>query len=161
MRPRAVGSSRRSFLSELTLRPPKRQELIGRLEHLSLMDSPPDDQALDDYLREIAKTPRLSKAEEAELLSYVQTHRPSLESAEKRLIESYLHLVVLISERYLSPDLSRLEIYQEGNVGLFYAVRHFSGPAEDFAAYAVSRIVAAIERAIADIRRSPTRSTSS
>jgi DNA-directed RNA polymerase sigma subunit (sigma70/sigma32) len=102
------------------------------------------------YLRHLATVPPLTKSEEANLLQQIQTHRQPLESATKRLIEAYLPMVVSVAGRYLSSGLSKLDLYQEGNIGLMRAIDTFSGPSEAFAAHAASNIEQAIIRAIDD-----------
>jgi RNA polymerase primary sigma factor len=112
------------------------------------MTTESEEHQLADYLTTLATVPPLTKIEEADLWQQIETRR-------KRLIEGYLHLVVSIADRYLSSGLSKLELYQEGNVGLIVAVRRFGGPSEDFAAFAESYIEMSINRAITDAQTKP------
>jgi DNA-directed RNA polymerase sigma subunit (sigma70/sigma32) len=103
-------------------------------------------ESLNLYLRQCAEVPPLSKSDEAALLLEVARG----ERASRRLIEAYLPLVVSIADRHLSSGLSKIELYQEGNIGVIRAVANFSGPSEAFAAYVESHIQETIKRAIAD-----------
>ncbi|MDE1944553.1 MAG: hypothetical protein KGH97_03635, partial [Patescibacteria group bacterium] len=70
------------------------------------------------YLREIGQYPLLTAAEERELAKRIQKG-----DAEARniLARSNLRLVVSIAKKYVgrSPDLTLLDLIQEGNLGLF------------------------------------------
>ena len=76
------------------------------------------------YLREIGQYPLLNGNQEKELAK-----RILLEDDEARgiLARSNLRLVVSIAKKYVnrSPDLTLLDLIQEGNLGLFKAVDKF------------------------------------
>lgn len=101
------------------------------------------------YLREISDIQPLTKAEETtlfrELAGTIATEQA--ESAERRLIESQLPLVVSIARRYEQRGLSMLDLIQEGNLGLMKSVRSFAEkPSGDFVSHAATCIDDAIRR---------------
>ncbi|MDD5098945.1 MAG: sigma-70 family RNA polymerase sigma factor [Candidatus Colwellbacteria bacterium] len=105
------------------------------------------------YLKEIGKTPLLSSAEEREIAKKVSQGD---EDARQRLIKANLRLVVSIAKRYVnrSPQLSILDLIQEGNLGLFRAVQKFDyKKGFKFSTYATWWIRQAITRALADYSR--------
>lgn len=105
------------------------------------------------YLKEIGKTPLLSSAEERDIAKRVTQGD---EEARQRLIKANLRLVVSIAKRYVnrSPQLSILDLIQEGNLGLFRAVQKFDyTKGFKFSTYATWWIRQAITRALADYSR--------
>lgn len=109
--------------------------------------------AVQVYLKEIGKTPLLTFAEEKELAKRAEQHD---EEARHRLIKSNLRLVVSIAKRYVnrSPNLSILDLIQEGNIGLSRAVDKFDyRKGFKFSTYATWWIRQAITRALADQSR--------
>jgi len=105
------------------------------------------------YLKEIGRTPLLSRKEEVELAK--RTDQGD-EAAKKRMIQANLRLVVSIAKRYIgrSPHLSFLDLIQEGNRGLFRAVEKFDWrKGYKFSTYATWWIRQAITRALADCSR--------
>ena len=70
------------------------------------------------YLREIGQYPLLTAAEERELAQRIEK---SDAEARNILARSNLRLVVSIAKKYVgrSPDLTLLDLIQEGNLGLF------------------------------------------
>ena len=105
------------------------------------------------YLREIGKYPLLSAQEERDL-----ARRISLGDREARnlLARANLRLVVSIAKKYVgrSPDLTLLDLIQEGNLGLFKAVDKFDfTKGFKFSTYATWWIRQAITRALADQSR--------
>jgi RNA polymerase primary sigma factor len=108
------------------------------------------------YLREAASAEPLTAAEEAELfrrLGVSDDWRGETENAARRVIESYLRLVVSIAERHgASSGLSVLDLIQDGNIGLLNAVRTFAkNPSGAFSDYASKCIEDAISRAVAEL----------
>lgn len=105
------------------------------------------------YLREIGQYPLLIAAEERELAQRIEKG-----DAEARniLARSNLRLVVSIAKKYVgrSPDLTLLDLIQEGNLGLFRAVDKFDWKKGfKFSTYATWWIRQAITRALADQSR--------
>lgn len=109
--------------------------------------------AVQVYLKEIGKTPLLIFAEEKELARRAETGD---EEARHKLIKANLRLVVSIAKRYVnrSPNLSILDLIQEGNIGLSRAVDKFDyRKGFKFSTYATWWIRQAITRALADQSR--------
>ncbi len=103
------------------------------------------------YLREIGKTPLLTPEEEVALAKRKERND---REAEKKLIEANLRLVVSIAKRFVGKQLSLLDLIQEGNIGLFRAVKKFEHrKGYKFSTYATWWIRQAITRALADQSR--------
>jgi RNA polymerase primary sigma factor len=120
-------------------------------ESLAFEGDVPD--AVQMYLKEIGKTPLLSKDEERELAKRAEKGD---EDARQRLMKANLRLVVSIAKRYVNrtPHLSILDLVQEGNIGLSRAVEKFDyRRGFKFSTYATWWIRQAITRALADQSR--------
>lgn len=105
------------------------------------------------YLREIGQYPLLTAAEERELAKRIEKGD---NEARNILARSNLRLVVSIAKKYVgrSPDLTLLDLIQEGNLGLFRAVDKFDwNKGFKFSTYATWWIRQAITRALADQSR--------
>jgi len=105
------------------------------------------------YLREIGKYPSLTAEEEKELAKKIE--KGDVE-AKKKLAQSNLKLVVSIAKKYIgrSPNLTLLDLIQEGNLGLFRAVEKFDWRrGYKFSTYATWWIRQSISRALADQAR--------
>ncbi|TSC90269.1 MAG: sigma-70 family RNA polymerase sigma factor [Parcubacteria group bacterium Gr01-1014_2] len=105
------------------------------------------------YLREIGRYPLLKQIEEVDLAKKILKGD---ESAKQKLIQSNLRLVVSIAKKYIgrSPNLTLLDLIQEGNIGLFRAVEKFDyKKGFKFSTYATWWIRQAITRALADQAR--------
>ncbi len=103
------------------------------------------------YLREIGKIPLLTAEEEVALAKRKERNE---KEAERRLIEANLRLVVSIAKKFVGKQLSLLDLIQEGNVGLFRAVKKFEyRKGYKFSTYATWWIRQAITRALADQSR--------
>ncbi|PIR87128.1 MAG: RNA polymerase sigma factor RpoD [Candidatus Harrisonbacteria bacterium CG10_big_fil_rev_8_21_14_0_10_49_15] len=105
------------------------------------------------YLKEIGKAPLLTAAQEKELAKKIGVGD---EEARQKFIQSNLRLVVSIAKRYVnrSPNLSILDLIQEGNIGLSRAVDKFDYKRGfKFSTYATWWIRQAITRALADQSR--------
>jgi RNA polymerase primary sigma factor len=103
------------------------------------------------YLREIGKIPLLNAEEE---ISLSKRKEVGDKEAERRLIEANLRLVVSIAKKFVGKQLSLLDLIQEGNVGLFRAVKKFEyRKGYKFSTYATWWIRQAITRALADQSR--------
>ncbi|HTM68310.1 MAG TPA: sigma-70 family RNA polymerase sigma factor, partial [Candidatus Binatia bacterium] len=103
------------------------------------------------YLREIGKIPLLTGEEEVALAKRKERND---KEAERRLIEANLRLVVSIAKKFVGKSLSLLDLIQEGNIGLFRAVKKFEyRKGYKFSTYATWWIRQAITRALADQSR--------
>jgi RNA polymerase primary sigma factor len=105
------------------------------------------------YLKEIGRTDLLSADEEVELAKRILKGD---EDAREKLTKANLRLVVSIAKRYVghSPNLTLLDLIQEGNIGLFRAVEKFDYKrGYKFSTYATWWIRQAVTRALADQSR--------
>ncbi len=105
------------------------------------------------YLKEIGQYPLISGATEKELAKRIEKGD---DEAKNLLARSNLRLVVSIAKKYVgrSPDLTLLDLIQEGNLGLFKAVDKFDWTkGYKFSTYATWWIRQAITRALADQSR--------
>ena len=105
------------------------------------------------YLREIGKYPLLNGEQERALAKRITEGD---NEARNLLARANLRLVVSIAKKYVgrSPDLTLLDLIQEGNLGLFKAVDKFDfTKGFKFSTYATWWIRQAITRALADQSR--------
>ena len=103
------------------------------------------------YLREVGKIPLLNTEEE---VSLAKRKEKGEKAAERKLIEANLRLVVSIAKKFVGKSLSLLDLIQEGNIGLFRAVKKFDyRKGYKFSTYATWWIRQAITRALADQSR--------
>lgn len=119
---------------------------------MRLVNSAPID-SVQMYLQEIGRVPLLKSSEEVELAKGIE--QGSQESRQK-LTQANLRLVVSIAKKYIgrSPNLTLLDLIQEGNLGLFKAVEKFDyKKGYKFSTYATWWIRQAITRALADHAR--------
>ena len=108
---------------------------------------------VQQYLREIGRAELLTSADEKELAKRVEKGD---QDAREKFIRANLRLVVSIAKRYVnrSPNLSILDLIQEGNNGLMRAVDKFDyRRGFKFSTYAHWWIRQAITRALADQSR--------
>lgn len=105
------------------------------------------------YLKEIGKIPLLKGEEEKELARRIEAGD---EDAKNKLAQANLRLVVSIAKKYVgrSPNLTLLDLVQEGTLGLFRAVEKFDWRrGYKFSTYATWWIRQAVTRALADQAR--------
>lgn len=125
------------------------EELLGK--HSYGKDSSYD--SVQMYLKEIGQYSLISAHMEKELAKRIEKGD---EEAKNILARANLRLVVSIAKKYVgrSPDLTLLDLIQEGNLGLFKAVDKFDWTkGYKFSTYATWWIRQAITRALADQSR--------
>lgn len=136
----------------IEVREPKRLlDLPGQKEEKQPEIGDISDDSVRMYLREIGRIPLLTTEEEIRLAKRIVQGD---ETANKRLAEANLRLVVSIAKKYIGRGLSLLDLIQEGNTGLLRAVEKFDyQKGFKFSTYATWWIRQAITRAIADQAR--------
>ena len=105
------------------------------------------------YLKEIGETPFLNSEEEKELAKRIEKDD---DEAKNKMMRANLRLVVSIAKKYIgrSPNLTLLDLIQEGNIGLRRAAEKFDWRrGYKFSTYATWWIRQAITRALADQAR--------
>lgn len=103
--------------------------------------------AISLYLRDAARFPKLSAAEERELSRRIREDGDA--AAEDLFTNSNLRLVVSVAKEYQAHGLSLLDLIQEGNIGLMKAVKRYDGrKGFRFSTYGVWWIRQQITRAI-------------
>ena len=118
-----------------------KKPLIGKIDPIQM------------YLKEIGKSSFLSAKEEKDLARRIESGD---EDAKNKLALANLRLVVSIAKKYVgrSPNLTMLDLIQEGNLGLFKAVKKFDWRrGYKFSTYATWWIRQSITRALADQAR--------
>ncbi len=127
------------------------EEVIAQKNAFKRSDSGYD--SIQMYLREIGQYPLLTAQQEKDLAKRIEEGD---EEARNLLARANLRLVVSIAKKYVgrSPDLTLLDLIQEGNLGLFKAVDKFDfTKGFKFSTYATWWIRQAITRALADQSR--------
>lgn len=127
------------------------EELLAQKNAFKRNDSSYD--SIQMYLREIGQYPLLNAQEERVLAKRIVDGD---DEARNLLARANLRLVVSIAKKYVgrSPDLTLLDLIQEGNLGLFKAVDKFDfTKGFKFSTYATWWIRQAITRALADQSR--------
>lgn len=127
------------------------EEETGKANAYSRNDSSYD--SIQMYLREIGQYPLIAGSMEKELAKRIEAGDLD---AKNLLMKANLRLVVSIAKKYAnrSPDLTLLDLIQEGNLGLHKAVEKFDWTKGfKFSTYATWWIRQAITRALADQSR--------
>jgi RNA polymerase primary sigma factor len=159
------------FFPEVETNPARRQKIYDFLEkkHIKVIEteqlikspeeivSEPTRDILPDavqmYLKEIGKTPLLTREEEIDL---AKRNKKGSHKARQQLMKANLRLVVSIAKKYVhrSFRLGILDLIQEGNIGLSRAVEKFDyRRGFKFSTYATWWIRQAVTRALADQSR--------
>ena len=135
----------------------RREEHEGILERFNIDPNAPFDlgsiteDSVQMHLREIGKISLLTAEEEVAL---AKRKERGDRQAERALIVANLRLVVSIAKKFVGKQLSLLDLIQEGNIGLFRAVKKFEyRKGYKFSTYATWWIRQAITRALADQSR--------
>ena len=127
------------------------EEVVDKKYAYSRGDSSYD--SIQMYLREIGQYPLIAGSMEKELAKRIEAGDLD---AKNLLMKANLRLVVSIAKKYAnrSPDLTLLDLIQEGNLGLHKAVEKFDWTKGfKFSTYATWWIRQAITRALADQSR--------
>lgn len=109
--------------------------------------------SIQSYLKEIGRIDPITARDEKDLAKRIEAGD---EDAKRKLAEANLRLVVSIAKKYIgrSPNLTLLDLIQEGNLGLFRAVEKFDWrKGYKFSTYATWWIRQTITRALADQAR--------
>lgn len=121
------------------------QDLVVLSDHISV------------YLKDISLVKLLKRDEEIRLAKMVSEARNSTDErliklgkeASDKLIEANLRLVVSIAKKYITRDVSLMDLIQEGNMGLMKAVERFEvDRGFKFSTYATWWIRQSISRSI-------------
>lgn len=115
------------------------------------LSGPIQEDALQAYYAQIREGRLLTAEEEQELSKRIQKGDAD---ARRELIECNLRLVVKIAKAFLTPDMSLLDLIQDGNLGLLKAASRFDYRKNvRFSTYAAWWIKQAIARSLANRRR--------
>ncbi len=110
------------------------------------------DDTLKSYFEQIKKAPLLTFEEECDLSKRIQKGE---DAARNKLIESNLRLVVKIAKTFTAPDVSLIDLVQEGNLGLMKAASRYDYRKNvRFSTYASWWIRQSIARSLSNKRRS-------
>ncbi|MEO6323448.1 MAG: RNA polymerase sigma factor RpoD/SigA [Thermoanaerobaculia bacterium] len=113
-----------------------------------------DSRALRKYLEDIARYPTLTPDREKELGRLIQNPETSDEIRKEsidELVRGNLRFVVSYAKRFHSPDVSFLDLINEGNIGLIQAAKRFDAERNvKFITYAVWWVRQAISHALSE-----------
>ncbi len=100
------------------------------------------------YMREVGKTPLLTREEETKLAARVKRGD---KRAREHMIKANLRLVVKIAHEYSNLGLPLLDLINEGNIGLMKAVERFNpNKGAKLSTYAALWIKQSIRRALSN-----------
>jgi RNA polymerase sigma factor (sigma-70 family) len=112
------------------------------------------DDSVGLFLREMARYPLLTQAQEIELAREIVKGGTRGDQAKRKLVRSNLRLVVSIAKKYLNRGVPFLDLIQEGAMGLMRAAEKFDYErGYKFSTYAYWWIRQGITRAIASQSR--------
>ncbi|WP_051299430.1 RNA polymerase sigma factor [Arthrobacter castelli] len=143
--------------------------------HPQLISASASEDPVKDYLRQIGKSPLLTRSEEADLAVRIEAGLYAVHilaqpggkrarelqwvahdgvRAKEHLVEANLRLVVSVAKRFTGRGLAFLDLIQEGNMGLIRAVEKFDHTRGfKFSTYATWWIRQSVTRALADQSR--------
>lgn len=100
------------------------------------------------YMRDVMNCVQISREEEIETAKQIEEGN---EDAKEKLINSNLWAVYAIARKYQNRGLPLMDLIQEGNIGLLYAVNHYDYRKDvKFLTYATFWIKKQIQTAIAE-----------
>jgi RNA polymerase primary sigma factor len=112
-----------------------------------MQKAPAGNDALQAYLRAIARLPRITAERERELGRRIQRHND--QAAFRELVESNLRFVVSYTKRYRGLGVPFLDLIHEGNLGLMEAARRYDPDRNvKFITYAVWWVRQAVTHAL-------------
>jgi len=138
---------------ETIIKEPEQEEEVKIEPTFLTLEAGVSGDSVQMYLREIGRVSLLSAREEVDLAKRIEKGEAA---AKQKLTEANLRLVVSIAKKYIgrSPNLTLLDLIQEGNIGLFRAVEKYDWrKGYKFSTYATWWIRQAITRALADQAR--------
>jgi RNA polymerase primary sigma factor len=138
-----------TYLSGIDIQSDKSPAKYTKAERLGLTDD-----SVGLFLREMARYPLLTQAQEIELARDIVKGGTKGEQAKRKLVRSNLRLVVSIAKKYLNRGVPFLDLIQEGAMGLMRAAEKFDYErGYKFSTYAYWWIRQGITRAIASQSR--------
>lgn len=145
----AIDLTEMEDLDPVDAAPDKPSYKPSRAERLGLTDD-----SVGLFLREMARYPLLTQAQEIELAREIAKGGARAEQAKRKLVRANLRLVVSIAKKYLNRGVPFLDLIQEGAMGLMRAAEKFDYErGYKFSTYAYWWIRQGITRAIASQSR--------
>jgi RNA polymerase primary sigma factor len=90
------------------------------------------------YLKEVARAPQVSDAEETELWQVIQRGGPEAKRARDRIIEANLSRSVAVAKKYIDRGLPLSDLIHASNIGLIRAAERFDHRRDvRFSSYAI------------------------
>ena len=121
------------------------------MKAISISKSITNRSEINDYLKDVAKIPLLTKEEEIDLATKA---RNGDKKAKDKLIISNLRFVITVAKKYQNNGLPLADLINEGNIGLIRAAELFDpNKGFKFISYAVWWIRQAIVKAIQNTNR--------